>query len=209
MGPDTMAEFRLVGRTVQLIAVNNKFRAGGEGKAAVEQAFSPSLASVARTSPAPTTPERKSFLVDASMLLADIPGYSTRLEFAYRLPYAPDRGNSPSSPPARADEGLTTLTARMHFATPRIPAPPLTPHAGAHADAAARPRRTRAASSSSYVYNFRALPEVPMAAVRHIDPRLGHFMESYTDLDSDLKANPRVHMLTQAGAWRRRTRPPR
>ena len=43
MGSDTMAEFRLVGRNLQLIAVNNKFRASGEGKRAVQQAFSPSL----------------------------------------------------------------------------------------------------------------------------------------------------------------------
>ena len=195
MGSDTMAEFRLVGRNLQLIAVNNKFRASGEGKRAVEQAFSPSLLGATAVASADHA-ERKSFLVDASFLLSDIPGYSTRLEFAYRLPYAPDRGNS-SFAAARADAGLSTLTARMHFATPRIPAPPLVPPPF---PVPTPPQATPDPRSFfvDFVYNFKALPEVPMA-VRHIDPRLGHFMESYTDLDADLKANPRVHMLTR---WR-------
>jgi hypothetical protein len=195
MGPDTMVEFRLVGRTLQLIALNNKFRASGEGKAAVQQAFSPSLLASMQVGSA-DHPERKSFLVDAGFLLADIPGYATRLEFAYRLPYAPDRANSFFAA-GRADAGLTTLTARMHFATPRIPAPPLMP---TPVPMPTPPQATPDPRSFfiDYVYNFKALPEVPMA-VRHIDPRLGHFMESYTDLDADLKANPRVHMMTR---WR-------
>lgn len=195
MGPDTMAEFRLVGRTLQLVALNNRFRAGGEGKRAVEQAFSPSLLAVAPVASADHG-ERKSFLVDAAFLLADIPGYSTRLEYAYRLPYAPDRANS-FFEATRADEGLSTLTARMHFATPRIPAPPLV------APPVPVPTPPQAVPDPrsffvSYVYNFKALPET-LAATREIDPRLGHFMESYTDLDSDLAANPRKHMLTR---WR-------
>ncbi|MFN7694466.1 MAG: DUF5117 domain-containing protein, partial [Burkholderiales bacterium] len=195
MGPDTMAEFRLIGRNLQLVALNNKFRATGEGKRAVEQAFSPSLLAATAVASADNA-ERKSFLVDASFLLADIPGYSTRLEFAYRLPYAPDRGNSYFEA-TRADKELSTLTARMHFATPRIPAPPLVP---TPMPMPTPPQATPDPRSFfvSYVYNFKALPEVPMA-VRHIDPRLGHFMESYTDLDADLKANPRVHLMTR---WR-------
>ena len=195
MGPDTMAEFRLIGRNLQLVALNNKFRATGEGKRAVQQAFSPSLLAATAVASADNA-ERKSFLVDASFLLADIPGYSTRLEFAYRLPYAPDRGNSYFEA-TRADNELSTLTARMHFATPRIPAPPLMP---TPMPMPTPPQATPDPRSFfvSYVYNFKALPEVPMA-VRHIDPRLGHFMESYTDLDADLKANPRVHLMTR---WR-------
>ncbi len=195
MGPDTMAEFRLVGRQLQLIALNNKFRASGEGKAAVEQAFSPSLLGASAIASADHA-ERKSFLVDASFLLADIPGYGTRLEAAYRLPYAPDKANSFFAA-ARADDKLSTLTARMHFATPRIPAPPLMP---SPVPSPTPPQATPDPRSFfvSYVYNFRALPESAMTS-RSIDPRLGHFMESYTDLDSDLKANPRVHMLTR---WR-------
>ena len=49
-----------------------------------------------------------------------------------------------------------------------------------------------------YVYNFAALPEAAMPP-RLADPRLGHFMESFTDLGGDLKANPRVHYINR---WR-------
>jgi Met-zincin/Domain of unknown function (DUF5117)/Domain of unknown function (DUF5118) len=195
MGTDAMAEFRLIGRNVQLVALNTKFRAEGEGKRAVEQAFSPSLLG-ASTVVSADSPDRKSFLVDASFLLSDIPSYSTHLELAYRLPYALDRGNSYFEA-TRADFGLSTLTARMHFATPRIPAPPLVP---SPVPVPTPPQSTPDPRSFflSFVYNFKALPESVMAT-RPIDPRLGHFMESYVDLDTDLNANPRVHLLNH---WR-------
>lgn len=199
MGADWMSEFRLVGKQVQLLAVNTKFRAlSGEGsKRAVEQAFSPSLlGSGAMASLA--HPERKSLLVDAGFLLSDIPGYSTRLEAAYRLPFAVDKPNS-SIESTRADPSLSTLTARIHFSTPRIPAPPLTPPTGP-VSPPTPPKATPDPRSLfvDYVYSFAALPETPMSP-RLADPRLGHFTESFTDLGSDLKANPRVHFINR---WR-------
>ncbi|PTT77894.1 metallopeptidase [Pelomonas sp. HMWF004] len=142
-------------------------------------------------------PDRKSVLVDASaLLLGDIPGYSTRLEAAYRLPYAPDRANS-FIEGTRADAQVTTLTSRVHFATARIPAPSLVP---APVPTPTPPQATPDPRSMffSFVYSLRALPEQP-AAVRRADPRLGHFTESYSNLGDDLKANPRVHMVSR---WR-------
>ncbi|MCX2861308.1 zinc-dependent metalloprotease [Paucibacter sp. PLA-PC-4] len=199
MGSDWMAEFRLVGKQVQLIALNTKFRAVAEqgSKRAIEQAFSPSLLGSGAVASA-EHPERKSVLVDAGFLLSDIPGYSTRLEMAYRLPYAIDRANS-SIESSRAEAALSTLTARIHFATPRIPAPPLVP-APSPVPPPTPPQSTPDPRSFfvDYVYSFAALPETPMA-VRHADPRLGHFMESFTDLGGDLKANPRLHYVQR---WR-------
>jgi hypothetical protein len=199
MGQDWMAEFRLVGRQVQLVALNTKFRAVADqgSKAAIDQAFSPSLLGSGAVASA-EHPERKSVLVDAGFLFTDIPGYSTRLEFAYRLPYAIDRANS-SFERSRAEERLSTLTARMHFATPRIPAPPLTPPTGP-VTPPTPPQATPDPRSLfvDYVYSFQALPETPMAA-RPTDPRLGHFPESFTDLGGDMKANPRVHYVQR---WR-------
>ena len=127
MGMDHLVEFRRIGNQLQLIALNTKFRAVADqgSKRAIDQAFSPSLLGSSVVASA-EHPERKSVLVDAAFLLGDIPGYSTRLEMAYRLPFAPDRANS-FFEAVRTDERLTTLTARMHFATPRIPAPPLMP----------------------------------------------------------------------------------
>jgi len=194
---DEMAEWRRIGNQVQLIALNTKFRsANPSSKLAVEQAFSPSLIGGVPLASA-EHPDRKSVLIDASsLLLGDIPGYSTRLEFAYRLPFSPDRANS-FIEATRADAQVSTLTSRVHFATPRIPAPPLVP---APVPLPAPPQATPNPRSMffSFVYSFRALPEMP-AAVRHADPRLGHFTESYSDLGDDLKANPRVHMIAR---WR-------
>lgn len=194
---DEMVEWRRIGNHVQLIALNTKFRTtDAASKLVLEQAFSPSLVTAGPVASA-DHPDRKSVLVDASaLLLGDIPGYSTRLEAAFRLPYAPDRANS-FIEATRADAQVTTLTSRVHFATPRIPAPPLVP---APVAVPTPPQATPDPRSMffSFVYNFRALPEVP-AAVRAADPRLGHFMESYSNLGEDTKANTRVHMVAR---WR-------
>lgn len=194
---DELAEWRRVGNQIQLIALNTKFRSDNPStKLVLEQAFSPSL--IAGTPVASADhPDRKSVLVDASgLLLGDIPGYSTRLELAYRLPFAPDRANS-FIEATRADPKISTLTSRVHFATARIPAPPLTP---APVPTPTPPQATPDPRSMffSFVYSFRALPEQP-AAIRRADPRLGHFTESYSNLGDDLKANPRVHMVAR---WR-------
>jgi hypothetical protein len=175
---DELAEWRRIGNQIQLIALNTKFRSdNASSQLALEQAFSPSL-------------------IAGALLLGDIPGYSTRLEAAFRLPYAPDRANS-FIEATRADAKLSTLTSRVHFATPRIPAPPLTPMP---VPMPAPPQATPDPRSMffSFVYSFRALPETP-APVRLADPRLGHFMESYSNLGDDVKANPRVHMVAR---WR-------
>lgn len=195
MSSRAMAEWRRIGNQLQLVALNTKFRAEGGSKLALAQAFSPSLLASA---PVASTehPERKSILVDASFLLSDIPGYSTRVETAYRLPYALDKSNS-FIEATRAEAGLSTLTARVHFSTPRIPAPPLTP---SPVPAPTPPQATPDPRSFfvSFVYNFAALPEQAMRP-RLSDPRLGHFTESFTDLSGDLKANPRVHYVQR---WR-------
>ncbi len=194
-----MAEFRRVGNQMQLIALNNKFRdlAGQGSKLAIEQAFSPSLIAGMPVLSA-EHPERKSVLIDAAFLFADIPGYSTNLEGAYRLPFTPDRANSYIEA-ARADAGITTLTARVHYATPRIPAPPLV----APTTPTPMPMPPQATPDPrslfvSFVYSLRALPEVAMAP-RLADPRLGHFQDSFTDLGHDDKPNPRVHYIKR---WR-------
>jgi hypothetical protein len=196
MGPGAMVEFRRIGNQIQLIALNNLFRADGEGKRAVEQAFSPSLIGAAPVASA-EHPERKAFLVDATpLLMSDIMGLSTRLEFAYRLPYGLDRGNS-FFEATRADAKGSSITARMHFATPRIPAPPMVPTPvpmPSPPQALPDPR----SMFMSLVYSFQPLPAQPMRP-RLTDTRLGLFMESFTDLGGDIKPNPRVHYVKR---WR-------
>jgi hypothetical protein len=197
MGPAWLATFRKIGSSlIQLIALNTNFIGNGAPmKAAVEQAFSASLLGSATIASAPH-PERKSVLIDAAFLLSDLPGYATALERAFRLPFGLDRGNSYFEK-TRVTDDLTTLNARIHFATPRLPAPPLTP---SPVPMPLPPQTTPDARSLfvSYVYSFTKLPDTPMAP-RRTDPRLGHLFDTVTDLSTDLKVNPREHYVNR---WR-------
>lgn len=195
MGVSELTEFRLVGRQVQLLALNTMFRAVADlgSKRAIDQAFSPSLLASATVASA-EHPVRQSLLIDAGFLFSDIPAYSTRLESAYRMSFSVDRGNS-SFERVRAEPRLTTLTTRMHFYTPRIPvAVPGAPSFATPPAATPDPRSLFV----DFVYSFLALPETPMA-VRPADARIGHFTESFTDLGGDAKSNPRTHYVSR---WR-------
>ena len=200
MGPRWMVEFRRTGNQMQLVARQTGFR--GERDAAsgraVAQAFSESLITSSPVASA-DHPERKSVLVDASMLLADLIGYGSALERTFRLPFAPDRANS-FFQDARAEEGLTTLSAKVHYAVARLPAPPLLPP-GAPAPVQAPPPMTTPDARSlfvTFVYNLRELPAQPMTP-RAADPRVGYFTDSYTDLSDDRRTNAKVHNIKR---WR-------
>lgn len=203
MGPSWLASFRKIGTNqMQLIALNTSFVSSTTAmKTAVEQGFSHSLLGSAAIASAPH-PQRKSVLIDAGFLLTDIPGYSTRIEQAFRMPYSLDRGNSFFEKTRVSDE-MTTVNARVHFATSRIPAPPLTP---SPVPTPPPPSATPDARSMfvGFVYSFTKLPDTPMTP-RKTDPRLGHFFSVVTDLGTDLKVNPRVHHLSR---WRLEKRDP-
>ncbi|WP_119152956.1 zinc-dependent metalloprotease [Caldimonas tepidiphila] len=191
MGPSWVASFRRVGSQVQLLARNMAWRAEGDlpSQRAVEQAFSDSLLASGPMASAPH-PQRKSVLVDAAMLLADLPGYGASLERAYRLPYLVDRANS-FFERGNATADMSTLSVRLHFSTPRLPVAP----------GGAPPPSTLPDGRSLFVglvYSFARLPETPMRP-RRADPRLGHFTDAFTDLGGQARANPRVHHVKR---WR-------
>jgi hypothetical protein len=196
MGPSWLATWRRVGNQIQLVALNTEYVANSPAmQATVSQSFSNSLLAAAAVASAPH-PERKSVLVDANFLLADLPGYSTLLEQAFRLPYGLDRANS-SIEKAGVSEDLTTLNLRMHFATPRLPAPPLVPPpvpVPAPPSVLPDPRSLFV----GYVFNFTRLAEQPMPA-RDVDPRIGHFFDTVTDLTTDLQVSPKRFLVNR---WR-------
>ena len=201
MGPAWVAEFRKVGGQFQLVARQMAFRGERDpaSRFAVDQAFSESLIGSAAIVSAPH-PDRKSVLVEPSFLLADMAGYSTRLEAAYRMPFAVDRANSYFET-TRAEAALTTLSAKLHFAVPRLAAPPLVIPGSPPPPPQTQPPRTTPDPRSlfiGFVYNFRAMPDKPMSP-RRADPRVGHFIDSYTDLSDDLRPNNRVHHIKR---WR-------
>ncbi len=200
MGAHWLVEFRRIGNQMQVVAKQVGFRSAGDGQLSrtVGEGFSESLIASSPLASA-EHPERKSVLVDASFLLGDVLGYSTRLEQAFRLPFSADRTNSYFES-TRAEVGLTTLSTKVHFAVPRIPAPPLLAPGAPPSQTPPPPATTPDARSFfiGFVYNLRELPEQPMA-VRAADPRVGFFTDSYIDLSSDFRANPRVHNLKR---WR-------
>lgn len=198
MGMSQLVEWRQIGHQVQLVALNTDFRGEGEGKRAVEQGFSPSLLA-AGTAASLEHPERHSVLVDAGMFLTDILGITTHLELVYRLQFGVDRSNSYFEA-GRTEAKLSTLTARLHYYTPRIPAPPLVQPGGMPVPVPTPPQTVPDPRSlfMSIVYNFQALPAKAMAP-RLADPRLGFFTESFTDLGSTDRVNPRVHYIKR---WR-------
>jgi hypothetical protein len=200
MGPAWLAQFRKVGNQVQLVAINTDFRADGDpgNRIAVRESFSDSLVGSSAVASA-EHPERKSVLVDAGFLLGDIAGYSTQLELAYRMPFAPDRANS-FFDAARAEPGLTTLGGQVHYSVPRIAAPPLLPPGAPRPNIPPPPQTTPDPRSLfvGFVYNFRELPAEPMRP-RPADPRVGYFTDSFTELSDDLRPTTRVHHINR---WR-------
>ncbi|HAT33453.1 MAG TPA: metallopeptidase [Janthinobacterium sp.] len=202
MGGGKIVVFRRIGNQIQLIAKNTGYRAaqGTPQALAVAQAFSDSLLASAPVASAPL-PGSRAILIEANTLLfADIPGYSTQLESAYRLPYMLDARNS-SFVSAHGDAGLTGFQVNAHFAVPRLPAP------AANGQPTALPPTTTPDPRSLFIgfyYSFAALPETIMAA-RPADDRIGHFAGTVQDYSDDLSAKTAIHNIYR---WRLEPRDP-
>ena len=198
MGGSAMVSFRRIGTQVQLISENMKFfaKAGTPQAQTVAQSFSNSLVASAAVASAPH-PDSKAILVDASALLfTDIPGYLSRLEAAFRMPFALDTRNSSFSHVSNS-AGHTGLRVNAHFAVPKITVPPLiaspvpsTPPPSATPD----PRSLFV----SFYYNFAELPAQPMRA-RVADERVGHFVSTRNDYSVDTTVKQSRHIVKR---WR-------
>jgi Met-zincin/Domain of unknown function (DUF5117)/Domain of unknown function (DUF5118) len=199
MGPNWLAKFVKSSPTqVQLRAINAERVADGKARqAALAEAFSESLlASMPVASAA--HPESKAVLLDASFLLNDIASYARFVEGAFRIPYAPDRGNSHIGS-TYANEQATTVNTTVHFAVPRLPLPPTGPVPPGIP--LPTPPSTLADARSflvGFVHNFAKLPEKPMAP-RRADGRIGHFYDVVTDYGNDKALRQRVAYINR---WR-------
>ena len=189
-----IVEFKKLGSTVQLIARNNKFIAtpGTPIARAVKESFTDSLLAVTAAASAPH-PERKSILIDANaLLLADIPGTATRLEAAFRLPYAYDARNS-GFLNVRSTENMTSFNVTAHYGMPKLPAPPATP-----SPVPTPPPPSTLEDNRSmflgYYYSFAKLPDKPMAP-RMADSRVGHFVTQKWNFSDDIAAVPRQYIV--------------
>ena len=148
-GDNQVVVWKKIGNQVQLIAKNTRFyaKAGTPQARFVEESFSDSLLASAPVAAAPH-PDTKAIVVEGNALLfADLVGYGTRLEYAFRMPFALDAKNSSFSRVTN-NEGITSLQVNAHFSVPKLSPPPLTPPPKPRRRRR-RPRRTRAASSSA------------------------------------------------------------
>ena len=193
-----IAEWRKIGNQVQLVAINTQFFAaqGTPQARFVEESFSDSLLASAPTVSLPN-PDNKAVLIEANALLfADLPGYSTSLEQAFRMAFALDSRNTSFARVNNSDT-LTTFQVNAHFAVPKISPPPLVPPP---VPTPPPPLYTPDPRSLfvGFQYNFMKLPEQPMPA-RAADPRVGHFTTSRVDYSDDTQVKPRTYTVAR---WR-------
>ena len=197
MGGSKLVEFRKIGNQIQLIAKNTQFFAkeGTPQAQFVSESFSDSLMSSAAVVSAPH-PETKSILIEANALLfSDIPGYQTRLEGSFRMPFSLDTRNTSFSA-TKNTNALTGLEVKAHFAVPKLSAPSMTPSPVPMPPPPTATPDPRSLFVSFY-YSFMPLPE-PMQT-RLADERVGFFTVARTDYTTDLNIKPKAHLLQR---WR-------
>jgi len=197
MGGSKLVEFRKIGNQIQLIAKNTQFFAkeGTPQAQFVSESFSDSLMSSAAVVSAPH-PETKSILIEANALLfSDIPGYQTRLEGSFRMPFSLDTRNTSFSATKNTNT-LTGLEVKAHFAVPKLSAPPMTPSPVPMPPPPSATPDPRSLFVSFY-YSFMPLPE-PMQT-RMADERVGFFTVARTDYTTDLNIKSKAHLLKR---WR-------
>ncbi|MGH8849406.1 MAG: zinc-dependent metalloprotease, partial [Casimicrobiaceae bacterium] len=191
-----IVEFHRLGNLVQLIAKNTQFlaAAGTPIARAVRESTSDSLLGAVPVASRPH-PDRKSVLIEINaLLLSDLPGGSTALEAAYKIPYSFDARNS-SFTAIHNSADLTGFAVSAHYAVPKLPPPPTNPTAAR----VAPPAHLEDVRSLflGYYYSLTKLPE-PMHP-RIADDRIGHFVTRRWDFSDDLTAFPEVYYVKR---WR-------
>lgn len=198
MGRRYVAFFRRSGDRMQLVARNEEFFAahGTPQARFVAESFTDSLLASAPLASRPE-PGTQAVLVDVGALLgADIPGYLTRLETTFRMPFALDKENTAVARLVNSAR-QTIVYLRAHYSVPKIPAPPLKPP---EKPAPPPPRTTPDPRSvfMGFQYVFAPLPPEPMRP-RLADERIGHFTAARADYSEDTTAKARRYYVTR---WR-------
>ena len=197
MGGSKLVEFTKIGNQIQLIAKNTQFFAkeGTPQAQFVSESFSDSLMGSAVMVSAPN-PDTKSILIEANALLfSDIPGYQTRLEGSFRMPFSLDTRNTSFSA-IKNTNTLTGLEVKAHFAVPKLSAPSMMPSPVPMPPPPTATPDPRSLFVSFY-YSFMPLPE-PMQT-RLADERVGFFTVARTDYTTDLNIKSKAHLLQR---WR-------
>ena len=183
MGGHFPFQFRMMGKTVQLVRLNPTFTAARNSPAerATERSFANSIVGSARIMSQPH-PERKSFLVNLSdLLLTDIPGMAAALKETYKpSDYRFDKGNSAIAE-IKAFPDNVLLEAWLHFTSDQ----PKT-RSVALADERSIPMTVK--------YDISRLPSSSYRP-RYADDRVGHFLTLQQDFTSDKPSSPYVRRI--------------
>jgi hypothetical protein len=197
---DQVVYFKRVGNTVQLLAQNQRMRVtpGTPLAATYRENFSDSLLAAAPVVSAPH-PERKTFLIDAAVLLAgDIAALGTAIEATYRLSYGHDRANSQLESGRTAPTG-TSFVSRMHFSVAKLPLPPAIPPApGTPLPTPVRTVPDARSFFLSVAYTFAPLPAEPLRP-RLADQRVGLVTDAFVDLTTEANGLRNTHYIRR---WR-------
>jgi hypothetical protein len=199
MGRSNLIEFRKIGSTVQLVALNERFYATAKTPeaTAVAEAFSDSLLASAPAASMPH-PERKSVLVELNTLLfADIPGAYALLDRAYRQPYAFDARNT-SITRTRSSADAISVLVNAHYSTARLVQPPPIVAPGAPVPTIPTTLPDPRSLFLGFQYNFAKLPDEPMRP-RRADARVGYFTVTRLDFSNNLHLAPNVNLVKR---WR-------
>ncbi len=198
-GAPQIVEFRRIHNLVQLVALNETFRAkaGTPAAYAVEAAYSGSLLG---STPVASQPEisSKGVLVEANNLfLTDTLGMAIHLQQMYRQGYSYDPRNSYfDSVRGSADEVMFDVTA--HYYSPSIATS--FPNAPPNAPQPTLPSFVPDVRSLflGLHYSLARLPDKPMPT-RPADPRVGFFNTTVADFSDDLARTPRERFIDH---WR-------
>ena len=198
-GAPQIVEFRKIHNLVQLVALNETFRAKADTPEAhaVAAAYSDSLIG---STPVASQPDgaSKGVLIEANNLfLGDTLGMAIHLQQMYRQGYAMDPRNSYfDSVRGAPDEVMFDVTA--HYFTQSIATS--FPNAPAGAPQPTIPSFVPDARSLflGLHYSLARLPEKTMAT-RPADPRVGYFTTTVADFTNDVARTPRERFINH---WR-------
>ncbi len=194
-----VVEFKRIGNTVQLLAVNHAFTGGSNAAIArgVREGFTDSLIGSTTVVSQPHA-ERKTVLVDANaLLLTDIPAGGRFTSGLHQRNYSFDARNS-SFETLRSTPDQASFTVSAHYSNPkatlpRAPTATVTPNPFPPFENLPDARSL----FLGYTYNLAALPE-PMQT-RRADPRVGHFDTEVWDFSTDTNFTAKTHF---ADHWR-------
>jgi hypothetical protein len=196
-GAPQIVEFRKIHNVVQLLALNETFRAraGTPEARAVEAGYSPSLiGSVPVASQA--DPKTRGVLVEANgLFLGDMLGMAIHLQHTYHQNYNVDPRNSFFNYVRGASDEVI-FDVSSHFYTPVI----AVPQPGQNGPLPTVPSFVPDVRSLflGLHYSIARLPETPMPT-RPADPRVGFFTTTAADFTDDTARTPRERFVVR---WR-------